>query len=91
MLLCRSAPPQITTLLLPVASSLHARSTAASDDAHAASTVKLEPPRSRRLAMRPEMTFDRMPGNESSVSRGSTASSAGGSGPASCRYIARKP
>ncbi len=39
MLLCRSAPPHTTTSLPPVTSSLTARSTAAKDDAQAASTV----------------------------------------------------
>ncbi len=70
MPLCRSAPPHSTTSLVPPTSSLQATSTAANEEAQAASTVKLAPPRSSRLAIRPEITLASMPGKESSVSRG---------------------
>lgn len=81
MPLCRSAPPHNITSLVPAASSLQATSTAASEEAQAASTVKLGPPRSRRFAIRPEITLASMPGNESSVSAGSCCSRPSGSDP----------
>src|SRR3546814_16026327 len=43
---------------------------AASDEAQAASTVRLTPPKSRRLAMRPAATFGSTPANDSSVHSG---------------------
>ena len=43
---------------------------AAKDEAQAASTVKFDPPRSKRLATRPAMTLSSRPGNDSSVHSG---------------------
>ena len=57
--------------LLPSRSSLTAIPVAASDDAQAASTVKLVPPKSSRLAIRPAATFIRIPAKLSSVHSGS--------------------
>ena len=44
MPLCRSAAPQIIRSLVPAVKCLQAMSSAASDEAQAASTVKLGPP-----------------------------------------------
>ena len=44
MPLCRSAAPQIIRSLVPAVRCLQAMSSAASDEAQAASTVKLGPP-----------------------------------------------
>ena len=48
--------------LVPVCSSLAARPIAASDEAQAASTVKLVPPKSSRLAIRPGGDVHQHPG-----------------------------
>src|SRR5262249_29500129 len=61
-----STPPVTTRSALPSASSFTAADTAASELAHAASTVQLVPCRSRRLAIRPATTLESRPGKESS-------------------------
>ena len=57
--------------LPPEASSLQAASSAASDEAQAASTVRLLAAQVERLAIRPAMTLVSRPGNESSEILGS--------------------
>ncbi len=78
MPLCTSAPPHSTRSLVPAASWAQAESRAASEAAQAASTVKLLPPRSSRLAMRPAITLVSTPGKESSVRAGRYAVELGG-------------
>ena len=88
--MCKSAPPHKTRSLSPYKSSLRERSTAAKDEAQAASTVKLEPPRSRRLAILPEITLAKIPANESSVSLGNRLSNDCGACPSHCLRDALK-
>ncbi len=75
----------------PSHSSLTAIEMAEKELAQAASVTQLVPPRSSRLAIRPAITLPSTPGKLSSVSRGSTASSASGSSPRYCGSPARMP
>ena len=59
-----------TMSLVPASSSLRPIYIASMDDAHAASTEQLSPPRSRRFATRPAATLSRNPGKVSSVHSG---------------------
>ncbi len=59
-----SQPPVIIMSARPATSSSIAARNAASELAHAASTVQFMPPRSSRLAMRPATTLPSMPGKE---------------------------
>ena len=60
----------MTKLLRPLSSSLTAKSIAAREEAQAASTVKFDPPKSKRLATRPAITLEIKPGNVSCVHSG---------------------
>ena len=62
MSLQASTPPVITTSDLPRYNSLSPTSKAARELAQAASMTQFVPPRSKRLAIRPAMTFPRSPG-----------------------------
>ena len=73
-----SQPPTIAMSALPVSISRAPIITAASDEPQAASTVKFTPPRSKRLATRPAITFKRIPGKLSSVHSGRRAAAVGG-------------
>ena len=65
-----STPPAIAIEQRPLSSACTAASTAAKEDAQAASTVKFAPPKSNRFATRPADTLSKMPGNDSSVHSG---------------------
>ena len=62
--LSQHTPPEIITSDLCSNKSEIANLTAAKEPAHAASTTQLVPPKSKRFAIRPEITLPNMPGNE---------------------------
>src|SRR5690606_12978857 len=68
-----STPPAIITSLFPARSSLTAASRAAREEAQAASTTILIPPRLNRLETRPAITFCSVPEKLSSVIAGVTS------------------
>ena len=72
-----SMPPAMATLATPLSSSCTAFFKAASDEPHAASTVWLVPPKSKRLATRPAATFSNSPENDSSFQSGSLSNTSG--------------
>ena len=62
--LSQQTPPEIITSDLCSSRSETANLIAAKEPAQAASTTQLVPPRSKRLAIRPEITLPNIPGNE---------------------------
>ena len=62
--LSQHTPPEIMTSERYSSKSETANLIAAKEPAQAASTTQLVPPKSKRLAIRPEITLPNMPGNE---------------------------
>ena len=62
--LSQQTPPEIMTSERCSSKSDTASLIAAREPAQAASTTQLVPPKSKRLAIRPEITLPNMPGNE---------------------------